>query len=301
MIKKVLYSAGIRGEKSVHMENSHDRINLRWKFFAFGIIALLCLTLRLLPGNGVQARLDLSDGLRSERFYASRMDASALLTDQQRSVLAWAILKLDKEKAHDIYGKHPTVRTLVMGEILRTADLYRDNMREQEAKLGAMDPNAVQASRDAFVVRQQKRLDELKLFDTYAPTIVGVEKERISDRSYAVVKYHLQLPDDLVLRFLPCALAYSDKDLILKGKLEFDCLFMPASGNEYRARILLPEDFDVARLQLKLSVEFGRAIVERRADRFAAIDPIEESIPELAAQRLMQKQMKDALDQKVYF
>lgn len=301
MMKSARQSARIRDGETDQMENADSHSKLWWKFTAFVIIAILCLGSGLLPGNGVQARLDLSQGLRSESFYKSRMSAIALLTDQQRSVLSWAILKMDKDKALDVLGKHPTVRTFVMGEILRTADLYRDQMQSLQAKLAAMDPNAVQASRDAFAKAQENRREALKVFDAYAPSIIGVDKERISDRSYAVVKYRLQLPDDLVLRFLPCALDYSDKDLILKGKLEFDCLFMPASGNEYRARILLPEDFDVARLQLKLNVEFGRAIVEKRADRFAAIDPIQESIPELAALRIMQKQMKDALDQKVYF
>lgn len=283
------------------MQNPQDRTNLRWKLFAFTILALLCLTSGLVPGYGVQARLDLSQGLRSESFYASRMSAMALLSDQQRSVLSWAILRMDKDKEPGALAKHPTVRTFVIGEILRTADHYRDQMQILHAKLGAIDPSAVQASRDAFAKAQENRREALKVFDAYAPSIIGVDKERISDRTYAVVKYRLQLPGDLVLKFLPCALEYSDKNVILNGKLEFDCLFMPASGNEYRARILLPDDFEVARLQLKLNVEFGRAIVEKRADRFAAIDPIQESIPELAALRVLQKQMKDALDQKVYF
>lgn len=300
-MKKELRSAKSRVEMWYHMECSNNRTNLRWKFSALAIIALLSLAAGWLPGNGVQVHLDLSQGLHSERFYASQIDASALLTDQQRSVLSWAIIKLNQEEAHDIYGNHPTVRTLVMGEIFRAADLQRNKLRELQQRLSAIDPKAVQASQDALVKAQQHRQDKLKELDSYAPKILGVEKEGISNRSYALVRYHLQLPDDLVLTFLPCTLEYSYRNLIVKGNLEFDCLFMPAKDSVYRARILLPEDFDVAQLEMKLHVDFGRAIVESRADRFSAIDPIEESIPELAAQLRLQRDMKDALDRKVYF
>ncbi len=301
MINRAEHTTESGNERARQMDTAYNRANLRWKFTAFALILVLCLLSGFIPGNGVQARLDLTQGLRSQSFYASRTAAAALLTEPQRSVLAWATIRRDGEQAPPAYGARPTVRTFVMGEILRAADHDRDIMKQMQARLDAMDPKAVQASRDAFIAAQQKRKDGLKIFDAFAPRIMGLEKETVDGRNYAVVKYNLQLPEGLSLRFLPCALEFSDKDSVLKGKLEFDCLFMPSIGNAYRARVLLPEDFDIARLDVKLSVEFGRAIVEKRSDQFAAIDAVQESIPELRTLRETQRQMKDALDKKVYF
>ncbi|MDO9418353.1 hypothetical protein [Pararhizobium sp.] len=282
------------------MERDQKRFNTPWKFAVLAIFLIVGVASEFVPGSGVHARLDAREGIGSASFTASRKFRYGDISAPQLANLNWALRLLPGGELQQRYGERPRIRDVVLGEIMRVADAERVIANAVLAKLSTMDPKAVQASEEKYKSDLEERKKKLNAVKDYWPVITNVKREQ-TPWGYMLVSYKLKLPQGKKFEFLPCALEYGDNFEPNRGKLEFDCLFMPMRDGVYLARLPDPAGSDLSDVTLKISVDYSRALMDIGADKYVVMDMVTPSIPETATLLDAYSKMKSILDNKAYF
>jgi hypothetical protein len=97
-------------------------LDIWWKLCVLVIFSVVGIASQFISGEGVQARLDASDGAGSDNFRASMVFNFQELSDPQLANLNWALQQLHGDELQRRYGDRPTVREVVLGELMRAAD-----------------------------------------------------------------------------------------------------------------------------------------------------------------------------------
>ncbi|MDR7142213.1 hypothetical protein [Rhizobium sp. BE258] len=283
------------------MEQEKDRLSFCWKLFTLAVLLIIGVASKLLPGSGVHARLDASEGTKSAAFEVSRQFRYGEISEPQLAKLKWALRQLPGDELQHRYGDHPSIRTVVLGEIMRAADAQLMVANSTLAKLDKMDSAAVKASAEKYKADIEERKNKLRSLIKYWPVITNVVREPAPWGNFMLVSYEMNLPEGMKLSFLPCALEYGDDFEPKRGKFEFDCLFMPVRNGNYQIRLPDPIGSDLADVKLDISADYSRATVEERSDTFALIDKVQPLIPETETLVQAYSRMKSILDDKAYF
>lgn len=283
------------------MEQEKDRLSFCWKLFTLAVLLIIGVASKLLPGSGVHARLDASEGTKSAAFEASRQFRYGEISEPQLVNLKWALRQLPGDELRQRYGDRPVIRNVVLGEIMRAADAQLAIANSASAKLATMDPAVVKASVAKSKADSEERKRKLSTLTDYWPVITNIEREPAPWGAFMLVSYKIKLPEGTKLSFLPCALEYGDDFEPKRGKFEFDCLFMPMRNGNYQVRLPDPIGSDLADVKIDIYADYSRATVDERSDAFAVIDEVQPSIPETEMLTQAYSRMKSILDNKAYF
>jgi len=243
-------------------------------FVAFVLLALWGVA-TILPGTGVQHRLDAKKGLGHVDFVASLREASKWMSPAQIEALDWALGNLDAETFVGRYGVMPTVRQVVVGEVASYVQAKRARIAVLEAKLPSLR-NQVESSE----IERRKMLGVLQ---ASAPVITKVgyaDRARISnstksrckdedcsvevdDGDRLLVWFKLDKPKGLDLKILPCRLIYSVKSRVGEHLEEFNCLARERAPNgEFYARLSRTRGVDPSDVIVRIEAMYEDAQVQ---------------------------------------
>lgn len=217
----------------------------------------------LMPGAGVQQRLDASQGADSERFRSSLARALDDMSPAQRDAYDWAVGGLDGRVLVDRYGQHPSARQIVVGEASR----FIDRQRRELLRLQAATPPTPAQAADSDARRTQA-LARLKVV---APRVVSSSLSAADGEPVAAgasgsttlnVVYRLTQVDDQDLAVLPCKLAYRFNGLSSPRIRDFNCVGQTRMPDgSYVLQLPLGPGSHARGLDLALEVDYREARV----------------------------------------
>lgn len=112
-----------------------------WKLCVLTVFLAIGIASKYVSGGGVHHRLDASERVGSATFNASLRFRNDALSEPQLANLNWALQRLQGSDLQARYGSQPTIRTVVLGELMRAADpLYvtsRSALSTQEERSDA--------------------------------------------------------------------------------------------------------------------------------------------------------------------
>lgn len=296
------------------MENDSNLLRI---LAVLGLLLILWGMTALGSGSGIQHRLDSGNGYDDPRFAASVQQAVSKMSGAQIEAFDWAIGQLDAHAFVARYGASPTIRDVVVGEVVRFVDAKRKSIASIEERLKGMDEQVRESER--------KRLATLELLKSYVPVITRVEAESMAegDRSEPTasqqcgdldhtdmdmgsngtrvrVWYRLENPHGISLKRLPCRLSYRVGKRTRAYETEFNCLSQPQRGGEreFSVRLHGERSAHSGKLTVSMIALHDKAIVAHPGTPDHEACAISDSVPELAELRRYRRQMKQVLDYK---
>lgn len=199
-------------------------------------LVVLCLMLslwgvaELSPGSGVQSSLDARSGVSQKAFAESLDKAEERMSPAQIRALSWALGRLDSETFMSRYGEIPTVRRVIVGEVMGALDVARQQITSAELALGGLARQVEES--------EAHRRDVLKSLKTITPVITQVINPRGGGGEEIVVRYRVANPLALPLKSLPCRMVYHARHRNRVNEITFDCLSQPAEqGGDFYVRL----------------------------------------------------------------
>lgn len=192
---------------------------LAWLVLLAGLVSVM-------PGSGVQSRLDARDGIKGEAFQKSLQRATQKMTRLQMESYNWAVSDLDETTFVQRYGTTPSVRAVIVGQVARFVDEGRKRAAFLDEQLQKI-PGEWQAGERSY----EQALD---LLSTYRPVVTRVEYGKQQWGGGAEVYYELLNPNVLRQEALPCRLLWRGGPASIQQSLNFDCLAQKrATNGEY--------------------------------------------------------------------
>jgi hypothetical protein len=286
-----------------------DQFN--WVVWVAGAFMVLWGVATILPGSGVQHRLDASHGLDEAHFAASLRQASSRMSPLQIEAFDWAMSGLDGASFVGRYGVSPTVRQVVVGEVARHVDAKRARIAILEVKLKDKKHQVEKSE-----LERRKMLEVLK---TYAPVITRVgyaddlhEKNNarsrckdgecsanLDDGDRLLVWYRLDTPPNIDLKILPCRVVYSVKNRMGAHFEDFNCLARERTpGGEFYAQLSRIKHADSAEVRVTLEAFYEEAQTQHPLKYWRGVNVFPELPPELVELRWAKTQMQLVLDYK---
>lgn len=256
-----------------------------WSFSVLLLLLLVWSCVTLLSGGGLQTRLDARSGIGGERFIADRDRALQGLSMAQINAFEWALRRLDNETLLARYGGSPTVREVIVGEIIRVVDEKNREISELESQLAIV--------REQVNDSEKQREEVLAALRPFSPTITSISHPDGVGDSQLLVRYRLTIPKNLELKSLPCHLVYRRYVMTRTEAVDFDCLAQPITRNgEYQVRIAAGETV------VSFEALYEDAKVVGRSSSEPLMDAVPYSLPALKALRDARRERQLALNRK---
>ena len=218
-----------------------NRLKTSSKIYASGyrlllgiLIFLILWATKILPGIGVQRRVDISEGTTSPRFTASLQMAIPAMTFSQIEAYEWAVSGLTDSQLLARYGNSPVIRDVVIGEIFRRVDEQRLLMKAHTPNLGSKAGLNLEGMEEITVsvtgVEYQARMVDGSIVKDMCSKD-GVCAGNIDGEYGMIVHYIISNPQQTVIRSLPCTVRYKLSEKMVARSKDFNCL----AGREEKA------------------------------------------------------------------
>lgn len=198
-------------------------------------------------GKGLDAKLDASKGYDVD-YHASLSKAFLDMTKEQQAAYNWVVQPLSQEYFIAYYGKTPTVRAVINGQL----DKFKDNnAKEIAAQVVFL---AEKASEVAETKALQKKARDLLDSVTATATITPAGKQTDSvckgiactssetNDQLLIVDYVVKNPSNLNLSVLPCSIEITTQE---KDTYTSDLSSGCARAGSFRHKVLVPSSVDI--------------------------------------------------------
>jgi hypothetical protein len=283
------------------MRRARDRLNTNLKLCVLGVLCAIGVFSQFTSGSGVHRRVDATAGARGAAVDVADQVRYGELSDLQLANFDWALRQLPGDELQRRYGDHPTIRNVVLGEIMRAADAQLSIAKVALAKLATMDPVAVKASDERYKFDLNERKRTLNALSERSPIVTNISPEPPPLNDFLLVRYTIKLQDGVAIKFLPCTLDFVDRIPSKSRRLEFDCLSMAMKDGEYSVRVPARNRSEIIDSKPAIFADYSRAIVEVQRNVFELIDEVKPEIPETRIVTQAYTTMKAILDNKAYF
>ncbi len=191
----------------------------------FCLLVIIWGVTTMLPGEGVQSRLDASHGLDEVYFPVSLRKAMEKMTLVQAEAIEWAMMNIPNEEIFLArYGASPTIRQIIVGEVMRVVD----EKRQQVAALESTFPDI-----EGKIKFREASLSSLnKLLQNYEPTITYIGYPEDGADGDLIVRYRFDKAVKVQLKELPCLLTYRVRYLVRQHQIAFNCLAQAKAIND---------------------------------------------------------------------
>lgn len=206
------------------------------------INALVATLVYVSPGSGTNRRLDIRNGVESEAFQVSLLLAMKNMTHNQITAYNWAVSDMDSKTFVTRYGATPSVREVIVGQVMR----FIDEKRRHTAELNQQFPQVP----ERFEAAKRSYQHLLNVIAAHRPVVTKVEysyKRENGKPERALLSYKLLIPSNLKLTSYPCQLSWRQGVASIQQNIIFDCLALAHGSNgEYRIEVpLFPGDESV--------------------------------------------------------
>lgn len=271
----------LRSMNGKAMEKGLGHLGAGWSLAVLCALVLVGAIVRVLPGSGVQTTLDASQGLEDGRFLASQRTAFLRMSPVQVEAFEWAMGQLNGELFIQRYGRSPSVRQVVVGEVMRAVDARRREIETLRGKLAGMEKLVEETE-----IRRQRALDAL---GRVRPSVTQVDRE---EHGYSV-RYRIDLPAGVSFKRLPCNVIYRGRDQARERRQGFDCVDRPRMpSGEYRVALLGMKQLPVA---VVIEAQYDLATLIAPATSAYFVPP---QVPEVTALQEAQRDMNLVLRYK---
>lgn len=245
-------------------------------------------------GEGLDAKLDASAGY-DVNYQASLSTAILKMTREQVELYTWAVTDLTIGFFISHYGKHPTARQVISGELDRLAQNNKNLLAKQTEILANM---AVEVAK-----RQQLQTKARDLIGHLVATGEVVVSKRVTKDCHGIVcsdeettqtfiNYVVEDPDKLHLGSVPCSAV-----LAPKGKVDivsYDLADCQIAGR-HQLEITPPRGVSLAGAVVGIVFDYDKAWT---ADQYSYQYSIPEDLPEVAQAKEYEANLKGIAERR---
>lgn len=240
---KYLYD--VKMQSSENMENKLKCV----------LVAILCAALAACKGAGLDATLDASNGF-DVNYHTTLSKAFEKMTGDQQNIYNWAVENLTEGEFIADYGKKPTVREVIKGQVKMAVDANRAAILNQSSLI----------EQNANEIAERTRVQEKarQLLQTITAT-ASIERAKNSEKTCqgvvcgetptAVIHFVIHNPNDLKLEQLPCSAVITPvgSGVTYTYDLSDNC----SGGDDKLSPVQLPAgvSFDGAKIEIKFDFE----------------------------------------------
>jgi hypothetical protein len=270
------------------------RNRLFW-FAAIGLVAMYFILPTFLNGEGVDQRLDASQGFDELNYHASLNKAMSHMRKDQIEAYNWAVSDLQLRTFVGRYGKSPTPREVVTGEANAYIKANQEKIVELGKKLAGMRAE-VQANAD-------KRTEALRLLKTLVPTVtyMGYSLDTIKKREEKAscvdivcskqgndvypphIWYTIENKNNLKLNSLPCTISYHAKGSELTYTQEKECLkdVSQLNNGEYIVQLNPAGNEDFLEGAGTVTFHYEKATITDPSNNWRELNAMPDELPEV--------------------
>ncbi|HDR9482908.1 TPA: hypothetical protein QDC20_006357 [Burkholderia aenigmatica] len=268
---------------------------IRYLWIAVGGLFVVHFVLfKTLGGEGVDRKLDASNGFDEVNYHASLTKAMSEMTAEQVEAYNWAVSDLDVRTFVGRYGKSPTARDVVLGEANRYIRLNEDKIDRLKEKLATMEPEIKD--------NKERRAEALRLLKTVVPRITYVgysikTEERRKNRDSCTdivcsnqgndvyppaIWYTIDNQSDLKLVSLPCTIEYHAKGKQTTYTEKKECLknLEPTNG-EYGVTLNPGGNDNFSEGVATIAFNYEQATMPDPSSKWSELSAMPAKLPEL--------------------
>jgi hypothetical protein len=239
----------------------------------------------LRSGQGLDATLDASKGY-DVNYHASLAKAFEKMSESQKNTYNWVVSELSEGTFISLYGKHPTVREVINGQL----DIWEENNKKAlaEQKLVVSSKSEEISARDALKERAKKLLGTIAASAKITTKIEGSSCQGVvCDKDEAtLISYKVDNPNNLQLSEMPCKAKVTPKDSVMYYTYKLDGC--EKQGN-FETKIIIPKgvSFDGATLEVlfvddEAMVSYGTPAIPKDIPEVVRLKELEEANKNIA-------------------
>lgn len=233
---------------------------MKLKMIAVASVAAIALSACGGYGKGMEAKLDASQGY-DVNYHASLAKAVLDMTKEQQKTYSWLVANLSQEYFIAYYGKTPTVKEVMQGQLSKFTETNTREFAEQTALL------VTKAAEIAEAKAAQKKARDLlhSITTTLKVTPLGASPESTckgiacesTNEQLILADYVVNNPRHVVLAALPCYAEFTQP-----GKPEPTSVAIGSchETGRYQYKVSLPKDVDVAKSTVTIKYDDDKAL-----------------------------------------
>lgn len=172
----------------------------------FGLYLAMSFLAACSSGEGIDAALDAKNGY-DVNYHASLSKAFLKMTQDQQETYNWVVSDLSQEYFIAYYGKTPTVKTVIDGQLNRFAENNGKQIADQKAFI-AKNADEIEVSE----AQRKRSVEIIRSIKVDAHYVVGKPNKKLCQglgcdderKEVPMIEYHVSDPRNLNLGKLPC-------------------------------------------------------------------------------------------------